>query len=318
MTAATLRERLLAKVVIDLDAAPTIDDAPCWLWSGGHTGQGYGQIAAGGARGKRLLAHRAMWEFWNGPIQAPLHIDHLCRNPQCVNPAHLEAVTNRVNTLRGNTFSGKNAAKTECANGHEYDDANTYVDRRSKRYCRACATDRRQTEAYKAARRERDRRRKRRKTSDTSERARRGTAPSAPAPALHVTPSIWVPASLIKEAREDDRQVLRQRLMSGLIADPRTGCLLWTRSKDRDGYGRITAKGRPEAVHRVAWELENGPIPAGLTIDHVYSRGCRYRHCANVDHLEAVTPTENSMRKRRVRRENGTSKITEIGENGGN
>lgn len=89
--------------------------------------------------------------------------------------------------------------------------------------------------------------------------------------------------------------------------DPRCGCLLWTGPLDKEGYGRISAgpaysavsrsyKSTWRAVHRVAWELENGPIPDGLTIDHVRSRGCQHKHCMNLMHLEPVTVRTNVLR----------------------
>jgi hypothetical protein len=74
------------------------------------------------------------------------------------------------------------------------------------------------------------------------------------------------------------------------------GCLLWPGFIDRDGYGRVYWQGRQHLAHRVAWELARGAIPAGLQIDHVRDRGCRYRSCINLDHLEAVTPAINVLR----------------------
>jgi HNH endonuclease len=88
---------------------------------------------------------------------------------------------------------------------------------------------------------------------------------------------------------------LRERLYSRLVPDPQTGCLLWTGSILRDGYGQISRGGRGSQnarVHRVAWELANGPVPDGLQLDHL----CRVRHCANIAHLEAVTQRENILR----------------------
>lgn len=70
------------------------------------------------------------------------------------------------------------------------------------------------------------------------------------------------------------------------------GCWLWTGRSSRDGYGRLTYKGRDVSAHRVAYELAKGPIPAGLVIDHL----CRVPACCNADHLEAVTQRENLMR----------------------
>ena len=94
---------------------------------------------------------------------------------------------------------------------------------------------------------------------------------------------------------------LRARLFTRLVpcADPACdcdGCMLWPGHVDPEGYGRIYADASGRLVHRVAWELEHGPVPDGLPLDHVKARGCRHRHCAKVAHLEPVTPRENLMR----------------------
>jgi hypothetical protein len=70
----------------------------CWIWVGA-TATGYGQFRAAG--GRRAQAHRWSWSQVNGEIPSGLVIDHRCRNLLCVNPAHLEPVTNRKNSLRG-------------------------------------------------------------------------------------------------------------------------------------------------------------------------------------------------------------------------
>jgi hypothetical protein len=69
-------------------------------------------------------------------------------------------------------------------------------------------------------------------------------------------------------------------------------CLEWRSWVDNGGYGRITVSRRNYAAHRVAYEVANGPIPDGLTIDHL----CRNRKCINPDHLEAVSMRENILR----------------------
>jgi hypothetical protein len=81
--------------------------------------------------------------------------------------------------------------------------------------------------------------------------------------------------------------------------DPETGCLLWTGTIDRAGYGRSKGNGAAAGevyVHRIVWILRKGPIPADKELDHVRERGCRYRHCAEVDHMEPVTHPENQRR----------------------
>lgn len=72
---------------------------------------------------------------------------------------------------------------------------------------------------------------------------------------------------------------------------PLPDCQIWTGANDR-GYGRIYVDGRSARVHRVVWELKNGPIPDGLTIDHL----CRVRACINTDHMELVSGAENTSR----------------------
>lgn len=107
----------------------------CWLWTGTRDQAGYGQIRYD----KRLYkAHRFGYELVIGPIPPDMTLDHLCGNQSCVNPAHLEPVTLAVNILRGNGPSAQNARRTHCGRGHEFTPANTRIDKRGKRLCRAC------------------------------------------------------------------------------------------------------------------------------------------------------------------------------------
>lgn len=82
--------------------------------------------------------------------------------------------------------------------------------------------------------------------------------------------------------------------------EPNTGCHLWTGLATPWGYGRFFRTGRSIQVyaHRHAYEAQCGPIPDGLTLDHL----CRQPACVNPDHLEPVTMAENVRRERRVRR----------------
>lgn len=77
----------------------------CWLWTGCRS-NGYGQI---GMDGRMMLAHRLAYELIIGPIPTGLHIDHLCRTPLCVNPAHLEPVTPAENIRRGDNAAAQRA-----------------------------------------------------------------------------------------------------------------------------------------------------------------------------------------------------------------
>jgi hypothetical protein len=101
---------------------------------GGKSSAGYGQFWSG----ERLVgAHRWMYEYLVGPISDGLQLDHLCRVPACVNPAHLEPVTPKVNYLRGESPLAVNARKSVCKNGHPFDEENTVIVPRG-RQCRAC------------------------------------------------------------------------------------------------------------------------------------------------------------------------------------
>lgn len=102
----------------------------CWIWIGELSGL-YGRY-----RGQKV--HRLTYEKAKGPIPDGLVIDHLCRNMSCVNPDHLEAVTQRINTLRGVGPTAKNAVKTHCSKGHELSGNNVRI-LRDRRYCQECS-----------------------------------------------------------------------------------------------------------------------------------------------------------------------------------
>lgn len=99
----------------------------CWLWRGNLGASGYGRFKFVGGEAK---AHRVSYELSVGPIPEGLVLDHLCRNTWCVNPRHLEPVTNRENTLRGIGAPAVNARKTHCNEGHPLsgDNLRIYVD----------------------------------------------------------------------------------------------------------------------------------------------------------------------------------------------
>jgi hypothetical protein len=119
----------------DLLARFQVTPTGCWEWTGAKT-EGYGQVNRR-SLGGRHLTHRLMYEAAVGPIPAGLHIDHLCRNPSCGNPAHLEPVECRENLLRGHTTPALNVTKTHCPQGHEYTLENTYL-YKGQRHCLTC------------------------------------------------------------------------------------------------------------------------------------------------------------------------------------
>lgn len=133
---------------------PIMDDRGCWEWTGGHNVvSGYATMYKPNSRRnegvtKTLYGHRVSWELHNGLIPDGLTIDHLCRNRGCVNPRHLEAVSQRVNNLRAFTPAALNAKKTVCQRGHQFYNR---LDRPGTRECAECSRIR--ARAYYAANR---------------------------------------------------------------------------------------------------------------------------------------------------------------------
>lgn len=127
-------ERFWAKVDQRGPLMPEMD-APCWMWIGHVSEDGYGTFSAG----RMVKAHRFAYELLVGPIPEGLMIDHRCRNTRCVNPTHLEPVTNRVNILRGTSPAARHARQTHCKRGHLLSGKNLYVrPGDGARVCRAC------------------------------------------------------------------------------------------------------------------------------------------------------------------------------------
>lgn len=115
-----------------------IDANGCWIWPGSKLPKGYGTI---GIKGRTRYTHRVIFESAHGQIPTGTQIDHLCRQPSCCNPEHLEAVTPAENTRRGLSSTlarARRGKKTHCPRGHVLAGDNLYVDARGYGSCKAC------------------------------------------------------------------------------------------------------------------------------------------------------------------------------------
>lgn len=113
----------------------------CWEWTGTKASTGYGLLSV---NGKNEGAHRVSVILSGREIPHGMHIDHLCRNPICVNPGHLEVVSPGENILRGETITAANVEKTHCPNGHPLSGENldAYALKNGRRACRECMRQR--------------------------------------------------------------------------------------------------------------------------------------------------------------------------------
>lgn len=117
----------------------------CWEWEGALTPKGYAHICW---KGFPTQGHRASYIIFRGSIPSDKEIDHLCANRRCVNPWHMEAVTHKVNVMRGNTLAAKQSKQTHCKYGHSLN--NPIRRNGNRRWCRTCY------EEYKKTKRKSD------------------------------------------------------------------------------------------------------------------------------------------------------------------
>lgn len=104
----------------------------CWAWNGTSLPRGYGLTSY---HGRNVLAHRLSYELFVEPIPAGLIVDHKCRNPRCVRPDHLQAISQQENVERGKR-------RVACPKGHLFTAENTYRSPKGHRRCRACRQER--------------------------------------------------------------------------------------------------------------------------------------------------------------------------------
>ena len=102
----------------------------CWVWTGKVDRDGYGNRRARGPGNGVAKTHRIAYTWLVGPIPVGMTLDHLCRNPSCVNPEHLEVVTPAENSRRART-------KARCLRGHLLEGANVIKTANGRR-CKVC------------------------------------------------------------------------------------------------------------------------------------------------------------------------------------
>ena len=126
----TLTERFWEKV-------NRVDGEGCWLWTSTRNRRGYGRFHVG--KHKHVYAHRYSVELSGRVIPEGFEVDHLCSNPPCARPDHLDVVSHQENVRRGQGWSGSKARQTHCLRGHEFDAKNTRIEASGRRQCRSCA-----------------------------------------------------------------------------------------------------------------------------------------------------------------------------------
>lgn len=126
-------------------------DGGCWVWQGDLNNKGYGRLSW---KGRPVFAHRLAYETWKGAIAEGLVVDHLCSNPPCCNPDHLEPVTQSENMQRSNA---KRGLPVTCKEGHVFAETGFYEflntgKGRKQRLCKEC--HRQRTARYRQQKRD--------------------------------------------------------------------------------------------------------------------------------------------------------------------
>lgn len=245
----------------------------CWEWTGVKFPHGYGKLTLAK---RTLYPHRVSYEIHRGAIPEGLHIDHLCRNRACCNPAHLEAVTCRENIMRSPIAPAAiNAAKTHCDSGHEFNETNTGRNADGTRYCRACARARHTN----------------------------GARPLVIEPGDVPTPASGVlfgasarPGATFSSSTGWHRVITdkdMRRFWAKVSKAAPDACWQWTANTDRNGYGMLyvsaQGKGRQVNAHRFVYIALVADVPGDRILEHL----CLQRSCVNPVHIVPVTRRTN-------------------------
>ena len=136
---------ILIELIKKLEGKIKVDEDGCYIYLGHNRGGGYKGIYF---RGKDWYAHRLVYAVINNDMKLDGVIDHTCHTSECkevkckhrhcINPDHLRLVTQQENLLSGNTLYARNAKKTHCNSGHEFNEQNTYKTKRNQRICKTC------------------------------------------------------------------------------------------------------------------------------------------------------------------------------------
>lgn len=117
-----------------------VDASGCWLWTGSIDATGYGKVQEKPYKSHK--AHRVVYEASGRRIPEGLVLDHLCRVRKCVNPNHLEPVTDEENRARGFGIVAVNVRKTHCVRDHAFTPENTSIVNKHSRRCLTCQRER--------------------------------------------------------------------------------------------------------------------------------------------------------------------------------
>lgn len=118
--------------------AEIFDEVTCWIWRPNPNDRYATFSVQRDGVTKRYAAHRLAYIVFFGSVDPTLVVDHRCENKRCINPLHLQAVTDGANTLRAESAAGINSRKTHCSQGHHLDGDNLYLTPSGRRNCKTC------------------------------------------------------------------------------------------------------------------------------------------------------------------------------------